>query len=150
MAVDPARSAAARSVALTAPALNEREKALLRALRRLASESMLTPRGDLDRACALLAADPAAEARRYGLALFRSFADLSDRPLRMRPLGAPEPSFDEIWLLALIKRMARREGSAEHLIAFRIPPRGRRRLRFLAAGLSRGADRLEEQAKRSN
>lgn len=126
--------------------LSEGEIALLRALRRLAAESLLAPRGDLDRACALLAADPAAEARRYGLALFRSFAELSARPLSLRPVGCVEPSFDERWLLALIARLRAGDRRAEHLIAFRVPVLGRRRLRFLAQGLARGADELARRA----
>lgn len=123
-------------------AIAERDAPLLRALRRLAQESLLAPRGDLDHACALLAADPAAEARRYALALFRSFADLSDRPLSLRPVGCPRASFDETWLLALIARLAAGDPGAEHLIAFRIPFSRRRRMRFLAKGLARGAPRL--------
>jgi hypothetical protein len=96
------------------------------------------PRGSLA-ACALL--DPSAGSGAHAAMLAALLPQMLERrPVLYRP-GTPLLSFDEDWLLALMRAAARGDRSSERfLMRSRVRPSARPALRLLLAGLIRGLD----------
>lgn len=112
-------------------------------LRRIAAQSRLKPRVDLDVTCRLLRAEPGQAAEAYALAFLRTVAAAMDRPLRFHRPGAVEQTFDEAWVSRLLRCL--REGdldSALFCIGSRIPRNRRATVRFLAGALAERLDIL--------
>ncbi|MCQ8781296.1 hypothetical protein [Mangrovibrevibacter kandeliae] len=121
--------------------LDERARRDLDRLRWLAMKSRLVPKPDLERACYLLAGEPAASLDRYAAAFFRGLDLKSHQRMALYRPGSRTASEDEIWLLRLVGAWRSDDAAgAAALVAFRIPPESRRWLRFLSRGLQQALD----------
>ncbi|MER0237478.1 hypothetical protein [Fulvimarina sp. MAC8] len=117
--------------------LSADDRDLLNRLRWLALKSRLQPKPEIERACMMLAGKGPRAIETVSNAFFRGLAKHGTNSLEFYRPGTRWPSSDEIWLLRLLSafRQGReKEGSA--LVTWRIEPRGRRWLRFLAASLA--------------
>ena len=115
-------------------ALSTADRALVAYLRRLARQAQLAAPVTVDHVCALV--EPA-KPDAYGLALMRTLAAVAIRPLLFHPVPSVEASFDELWMVRLLRRLgAGDHGSAKLLIGRRISRFGQRPVAFLAQGLA--------------
>lgn len=115
-------------------ALSAGDEALLKRLRLFARHARLAARIDLDRACALIAPDPEQAAEVYGCTLLRALDAEATRPVVFHPGCAAPASFDEMWLLRIVRLFqSGDEAGARFLIAGRVTPHARRKVAFLAA-----------------
>ena len=132
---------------LEAPAPAEPEGEELSVLRRLACRARLSRREEPERMCALLQAQPAAEAEAYGEALLRMLPVALGRRVTFHRPGAGSCSFDEAWVLALLRSIRADDGdSVRFALASRISRHMQRQVRFLAEGFACRIDRLTHQA----
>ena len=107
-------------------------------LRLTALECRAAPRQPLH-ACAVLAPD--AQAEDHSIALVRALQGATDRRFVFWQPGAPGLSFDETWLLALLRARATGDrGSERFLMARRIVPQARPVIRPLADALRTSLD----------
>ncbi len=114
--------------------LDADDEALLKRLRLFARHARLASRIDLDRACALIAPEPEQAAEVYGCMLLRALDAEATRPVAFHPGCAAPASFDELWLLRIVRLFqSGDEAGARFLIAGRVPFHARRKLAFLAA-----------------
>jgi hypothetical protein len=117
------------------------DRALLEHLRSLARRSQLAAPVALEQTCRLI--EPGS-ADAYGMALMRSLSVLAARPMVFHPRGAEEASFDELWLLRLLRCIQSGDtDSARLLIGRRTDKLGRRTITWLACGF---AERLDSEA----
>ncbi len=102
-------------------------------------------------ACALLHHRPAESAQVYADALLRSLSQaLPDGPT-IHQVGARERSFDESWLLALMRAIARDDrASATFLLRARLPLHYRRSVGWLAGQLVARLGPLETEQNGQN
>jgi hypothetical protein len=115
------------------------DRALLEHLRRLARHAQLSAPLGLETTCSLIEPGSAVS---YGTALMRALAVVASRSLVFHPHGAGEASFDELWLLRLLRCLESGDtDSARLLIGGRVGRIGRRTVTFLARGL---AERIAE------
>lgn len=116
------------------------DRELLAFLRGLARRAQLAPPLSLDGVCSLVApSSPAA----YGLALMRTLDAVATRPLVFHPKGSAETSFDEAWLVRLLRCLeAGDESSARLLIGRRAGRLGQRTVGWLALGLAERLDAI--------
>ena len=113
--------------------------ALLRVLMRTCRAKAHMP---VFEACALLHHSPGQSAQVYADALLRSLVQALPNPPVIHAVAAPERSFDENWLLALLAAISREDHiSATFLLRARLPLHYRRSVGWLAAQL---AARLDE------
>ena len=116
------------------PVVSAADHALLTYLRRLARRAQLAAPITVDHVCALI--EPA-RPDAYGLALMRTLDAVATRPLVFHPATSVEASFDEMWLLRLLRSLESGDhASAKLLIGCRINRFGRRPVAFLAQGLA--------------
>jgi hypothetical protein len=93
-------------------------------------------------ACAMLYNAPSQSAQVYADALLRVLAQALPTTPVIHSLAAPERSFDENWLLALLAAIRRNDQtSARFLLRVRLPVHYRRSVGWLAAQL---VDRLDQ------
>jgi hypothetical protein len=121
--------------------LDASERRELDRLRWLALRAQLAPRSDLERACYLLAGTRDVSLERYASVFFHGLSATSTSDMTFYRPGAVAVSDDECWLLRLVA--AHRQGedaAAGALVAWRVTPRSRRWMRFLAHGLVRALD----------
>lgn len=115
--------------------LSRRDWTLLRKLRGLARTAQLSAPIAVHHACSLI--DPAGP-EQFGLALMRTLDAVASRPMRFHPVGAAEVSFDELWLVRLLRCLeADDTASARFLIDTRTQRLGRRAVAYLAQGLAK-------------
>jgi hypothetical protein len=115
------------------------DRALLDHLRGLALHAQLAAPLGLEHTCSLI--EPGSGAA-YGAALMRTLSAVATRDLTFHPRGATVASFDELWLLRLLRCIESGDtDSARLLIAGRTDRIGRRTVTFLASGF---AERLGE------
>lgn len=117
-------------------------------LRDLLAKSRLEGDNDLEGAYARLASEPNADGAAFGVTLFHTLAQATDRRLEFFCRICPKASEDELWLLRLIDSLHRCDiANVDALIGFRVRKEWRRRIRFLAAGLAAriGADYAPRQ-----
>lgn len=113
---------------------------LLDALRDLARRAQLSPPLLPEHVCSL---KTPSSPQAYGLALMRNLNAMALRPLVFHPRGAVEASFDEAWLLRLLRCLQGGDpASARLLIGGRIGHYGRRTVGWLALGLAERLERL--------
>lgn len=131
LAFPAARSkAAARTV--------QRDWDLLDFLRTAALRARLCPQLEPERACALIAADPAISAERYARAFFQALARASSRSLDLYHRGVRHSTPDEDWLESLIRALQRDDrASASLILSSRLKPLGRHRMLALTSGLAK-------------
>lgn len=128
-------------------AIAKEDSGLLRRLRGYLETSRVTRDPNLDRACALIAADPAASAELYAVALLQYLPRAARRRVVFHQGRDSEPTPDEMWLIRLIRAtQAGDEVSREALLGFRIQPKARRVMRFLVNGLATALIELDIQA----
>jgi hypothetical protein len=121
------------------PAPDRQTIHLVVALRLLLQQSLLKPRQDWDKACMLIAAAPDSPLQCYAAAFFQGIEILGTRRFQFFVPQSLEVSNDEMWLVQLITQLkAANIQNARILVALRVQQRGRRRLLFLADGLTRG------------
>lgn len=119
------------------------ESETLRALRRIAGQSRLTRFQDPEAACNLLQTQPAAAAEAYGAALLRLLPKAMGRRVVFHRPGAGPCSFDEAWLLALLRAVRRGDQDSLHFaLASRVERRFHAPIKFLVDGLARRIDSL--------
>lgn len=124
----------ARPQALTAD-----DRAGLALLRVIGAQCRVMARSDLFRACAMLSTDKTRAAEAVATALIRGLTGAGGlrHGLRLYQPGAPELSFDELWLLAALN--AARHGdtdSLSFLLGRRLPHASRRQIGFLITSLA--------------
>ena len=113
-------------------------------LRTAALRARLLPHVPPERACALIAADPAVSAARYARAFFQALAEVSIRDLALHHKGVRHATADESWLDAVIKSLHRGDfDSAALMMNSRILPLGRRRMFALTCGLANALKDLD-------
>lgn len=126
----PARSASAFPMG---------ERVLIEYLRDLARGVQLSAPMGLEQTCSLV--DPGS-ARAFGMALMRALDAVATQPMAFHPRGAREASFDELWLVRLVRCIeADDTDSVRLLIGRRVSRMGRRTVTWLARGF---AERLDE------
>ncbi|MEN3792038.1 hypothetical protein [Fulvimarina sp. MAC3] len=117
--------------------LSESDRDLLNRLRWLALKSRLQPKPEIERACLMLAGKEPRAIETVSNAFFRGLSKHGTITLEFYRPGTRWPSSDEIWLLRLLAAFRQgREKEGAALVTWRIEPRGRRWLRFLAASLA--------------
>lgn len=124
--------AAAPAAALRAPAAGP-DRAMLEHLRGVARAALIAPPLDLHRACALI--PDAAAPQRDGDAslLVRALDRASAGPMTFHPVGAPEMSFAEAWLLRLLGALRADDAASALFLVGRLVLRPHRRaILFLA------------------
>jgi hypothetical protein len=124
---------------------SESERRLIGWLRRLFVASLVRPRVDFDKACFLIAGDPAITAERCATAFFHGLKIYGSRATEFYAAGVSEASHDEMWMIRLLSALQDQNYSTvRYLMALRVKPAGRRRLTFLAQELDRSiADYFE-------
>jgi len=131
---------------LTPPDAPPLDGAALGFVRRIAGASRLCRFEEPERVCALLKVQPRAAAEAYGAALIRLMPKAFDRRVVFHRPNSGAPSFDEAWLLGLLRDV--REGDEDSL-RFALASRAGRRfhapMRFLAEGLVERIDRLADK-----
>lgn len=117
--------------------IEDADRRLLERLRCAAMRASCSARLDLFRACACLSADPDRSRAAFADALLRTLGQgLHRGPVFYRP-GSPDLSFDERWLLALLRAFRVNDlDSATFLVASRVKKPERRSLSFLARGVA--------------
>jgi len=137
--IDPVNAvpaAAPAAIELEAP-----DRRVLEPLRRAAARCRAARYLDLFGACAMLSRRESAAAPVFADALFRTLDEALGRPPRFYAAGTQEVSFDEAWLVRLLRAIrSGDEPSIQFLIHSRVAPHARRSVGFLAAGV---ADSLE-------
>ena len=122
-----------------APAINcpAAERATLDFLRAIYQSCRTKPRHDLFAACDLLSFDRHIATSTYAEAILRTLRQtLGRRPNLLRP-GDDTVTFDESWLLALLRSCGRaRDDDIAFLMASRVAPRYRPNLQYLMSQLS--------------
>ena len=122
-----------------APAINcpAAERATLDFLRAIYQSCRAKPRHDLFAACDLLIFDRHIATSTYAEAILRTlWQTLGRRPNLLRP-GDETVTFDESWLLALLRSCGRaRQDDIAFLMASRVAPRYRPNLQYLMSQLS--------------
>lgn len=127
----------AASAPVATPAPDRRTLELVRRLRVLWRHSQLSRRDDFDRACLLIAGDNTTTVERYASAFFQGAQIFARRRLRFFNGKSVSLSDDEMWLARILQALdCGDDVSARYLMALRIAPEGRRRLMFLAQGLT--------------
>ena len=127
---------------LTPPEAPPLDDAALGFVRRIAGASRLCRFEEPERVCALLQVQPRAAAEAYGAALIRLMPKALGRRVVFHRPHSGAPSFDEAWLLGLLR--SAREGDEDSLrfaIASRAGRQFRAPMRFLAEGLAARIDR---------
>lgn len=110
-------------------------------LRWLALRSQLAPKPDLERACYVLAGEPAASLDRYATAFFRGLCDNASHEMAIYRPGAKAVSDDEIWLTRLLAAWrGGEEKLAAALVGWRVRRPAQRWMRFLSANMVRALD----------
>lgn len=123
------------------PVLSAEDRIDLDRLRWLALRSQLAPKPDLERACFLLAGEREVSFERFAITFFRGLSAAASTSMEMYRPGTPGLSDDEIWLMRLVAALKRGDGpAAGALVSWRVLPKGRRWLRFLAAGMVDGLE----------
>lgn len=126
------------------PVLDSDDVARIRRLRRVVEQSLLASRSRLEHTCLIIAADRKASLQRYGLALFGTLDRHASQRLTFYPEGCKEFSGGEIWLSRVLRAFEQADtAEGRALIAWRVKPSGRRRVRFLVAGLADAFAALE-------
>jgi hypothetical protein len=116
---------------------DERTQELVRRLRVLWRRSQLSGRDDFDRACVLIGGNDTTTVERYAGAFFQGAQIFAHKRLRFFNAKAGAVSEDEMWLARILQSLHNDDyASAQYLMALRIAPAGRRRLMFLAQGLT--------------
>jgi len=129
-------SGASSSVA-TAQPIDGKTLELVWALRDLWRRTQLAGRGDFDRACMLIAGDRDTTVERYASAFFQGAQIFARRRMQFFNAKSESVSDDEMWLARILQALHKADyTSARYLMALRIDLEGRRRLMFLAQGLS--------------
>jgi len=119
----------------------EAERPLLERIRRAAARCRVARHIDLFGACACLSHGAARSAPAFADALLRTLAEAFGRHVRIYAPGSREVSFDEAWLVSLLRAQARDDTpSVTFLLHARVAPDARRCVGFLSAGV---AERLE-------
>ena len=132
---------------LPAPPPRVPETGELRLLRRVAQEGRLSRSVEPEGMCALLRSQPAAAAEAYGEALLRLLPRATGRRVTVHRPGAGSCSFDEAWLLGLLRAVRAGDGDSLHFaLASRVARHMRGQVRFLAEGLARRGDAADPQA----
>lgn len=130
----PDRADAGRGPFPGAVLLSAADRHVLRRLRRMARQAQLSSPIAIDHACSLIAPSGPDE---YGLALMRTLNAVALRPVNFHPVGAEETTFDELWLMRLLRCLQAGDvSSARLLIDTRTQRIGRRAVAFLAQGLA--------------
>ncbi len=114
--------------------LDADDRQLLGCLRAFARKAKLAPRLDLDLACALIT--PASDRAEtvYGSTLLRALDALATRSVMFHMGFDAKPSFDELWLLRIVRLFQQGdEAGARFLIAGRVPAQSRHKIAFLAS-----------------
>jgi len=113
-------------------------------VRRIAGASRLCRFEEPERVCALLQVQPLAAAEAYGAALVRLMPKAFGRRVVFHRPDSGAPSFDEAWLLGLLRSLrAGDEDSLRFALASRAARRFHAPMRFLAQGLVQRIDRLD-------
>ncbi len=124
-------------------AIADRDRALVDWFRLVARGMRICARIDLDRACALIAAQNDVAADRYANALLRAVFDNAKTPVAMYQLGAASQTHFEAWLVRLIRSFQTGDdASARMLIGSFVERGGHRKVSFLAASLAAVVDQM--------
>jgi len=136
IAIAPVSSPVAAPTMRLAPA----ERATLARLRRLAAEARLSRRTEPQGLCAALEADPAEDPDKYGAALLQILPLAAGRSITLHRIGAVSHSFDERWLIGLIRALRAEDWvNVNFALASRISRHFQRRVRYLAENFARRA-----------
>ena len=110
---------------------------LLNHLRFKAMQCRSKPRTDLFQACALLQVTRSASCEAHAEALMRCLAEALGKSPRLYAPGTVEMTFDETWLVELVRANARDDqASQSFLLGSRVLPEHRRLVRFLVGRIS--------------
>lgn len=124
-----------------AQSLSDRQRLDLDRLRWLAMRAQLAPKPDFERACYVLAGEPAASLERTATAFFRGLSDHASSEMSLYRPGARTASDDELWLLRLVESWrSGEERLAAALVSWRVRPQARRWMRFLSARIAQSLD----------
>jgi hypothetical protein len=105
--------------------------------RLVAQKARSKPRAHLFEACALLHADRSASLDAHADALMRCLGEALDRMPRLLAPQEAEVSFDEAWLISLVRASSRQDrASVSFLLASRVAPPHRRLIGFLIGRIS--------------
>lgn len=120
------------------------DRPVLELLRSFLDPCHLAGRVNVEQACALVAADPAAELERCGVALLHALDRYSPARFVFHRPGTRDVTFDEAWLVRLIRSAeAGDEASVRLLVHRKIAHGGRRHVAFLAARVAAARQELE-------
>lgn len=118
-------------------ALDRDEIARVELLRRLARESLLCSKADLERAGVTMAVTRDSNIRECALALLGALSEFASRRLVFYPPGCREFSDCEIWLSRALRACEHSDNAGGRaLIAWRVRREGRRRVQFLVGRLA--------------
>ncbi|GGG77917.1 hypothetical protein GCM10011415_28570 [Salipiger pallidus] len=146
-ALAEAPSATVVSLRNDAPALRSEiaaeDRSLLEHLRVVALGCRVAARTDMFHACAVLAVDKPKAQAAHAQVLMRTLSQaLGTRPRMLRP-GVAELSFDERWLLALLRAVRMDDiDSLVFLMRSRVPHHAQRNLTFLIRMVSERFSRI--------
>lgn len=113
----------------------------LERLRWLALRSQLAPKPDLDRACFVLAGEPAVSLERYATAFFRGLCDNASGEMTIYRPGARGVSDDELWMTRMVDAWRGGETKlASALIGWRVRRPAQRWMRFLSSRMVEALD----------
>lgn len=128
------RSPAPRGPVHAPLTLSADDRAVLRLVRRLARQAQLCGPIPVDHVCSLI--EPASP-QAYGVALMRTLDVVATRPMVFHPETAEEASFDELWLVRLLRCLRLGDTASARLLIDRRTGRfGRRAVAFLAQGFA--------------
>ncbi|MEL6888624.1 MAG: hypothetical protein AAFO86_07930, partial [Pseudomonadota bacterium] len=114
--------------------LSDTDAALLDHLRRAAMTCRAKPRADLFHTCALLRTTPDASREAHAEALMRCLPEALGQPARLHAPGADVLTFDERWLLELLRAATRGDtASTAFLLGRRVGAAHRRLVRYLVS-----------------
>lgn len=109
----------------------------IRLLRRCVCHALVSPRCDVDEACALIPGAPDATLQTYATALVSLIAEFGTRRIAFYPCAKDEFSDGEIWLARTLRAATDgQEAQTRGLVAWRVQPIGHRRALFLIHGLA--------------
>ena len=119
--------------------LSDTDAARLNHLRHVAMTCRAKPRADLFHACALLQITPAASREAHAEALMRCLPEALGQPARLHAPGADELTFDERWLLELLRAATAGDtASTAILLGRRVGAAHRRLVRYLVSRIAEG------------
>ncbi len=126
---EPRKAPAAPVPVVTRPCLDY--------LRSIAQKARSKPRAHLFEACALLHANRSASLEAHTDALVRCLGEAMGRMPRLLAPQEVEVSFDEAWLISLLRASAQQDkASVSFLLASRVAPPHRRLIRFLTGRIA--------------